>query len=510
MSQSETHPSQEDFEYLCDECRERRKKHTRNHRVSSLESCFECKFCNKSFSMGFMTKKIELRNNKSKRPLTCEECKKTFKTRLFLKYHSFEHNNEWPCWCLTCKKGFVAPYFLEAHMRVHNDDLKFECSLCPMKFSSQCNLKKHRFSHSGVLKNCDVCSQGFKFESNLKDHILRHIKKEEIEFHCTRCNSAFKCQSDMDEHNQLHFNKFKWKCEVCSKKFMCEKILKMHICCNHQKQQFQCSDCDFKTKYESRLDKHSLTHAGIFAHKCEICSKGFEHKPELKTHIIRYHTKERKFECNNCGLKFKWESSLKTHNIMHTGEGKYKCDICSKSFGYASVLKVHMKTHRKDNHDDRQLQCSDSTECSKLRNRLKTRDSQTNNILANSEEAVDDPAPKHTETPSFQCVLCNYECESEAILEQHKQMYHQTIMMLVADPDNNVLLHSGYLVAQTIHVLAHSGETVADPTPEFTGTQSLTCDVCGYECESEEFLEQHKQMNHQTSQTIHTNLEGMA
>ncbi|GFV46247.1 zinc finger protein 728 [Trichonephila clavipes] len=178
MSESKELPSQEEFEYICDVCREEYgKRHKRNHRVSSLESCFQCKFCKKPFGMGFVTRKFKTIHKKETH--TCEICNKTYKTEAYLKYHSLKHSNDWPCWCSTCKKGFAFPYLLEVHMRAHEDELEIECSICSAKCSSKRDLKIHNLIHSEEYKwKCKICSKSFQFVSEIKQHMREHESSE--------------------------------------------------------------------------------------------------------------------------------------------------------------------------------------------------------------------------------------------------------------------------------------------------------------------------------------------
>ncbi|GFY38644.1 zinc finger protein [Trichonephila inaurata madagascariensis] len=150
MFENEVHPPQEDFEYICYQCKEnRRKPLVRNNLVSSLESCFRCKFCKKPFSMGFEMKK--------KKPLySCEKCKEVFNNGILLMHHSYAHNNEWPCWCSSCKKGFPTLQLLKIHLQSHNQDKTFQCTVCLSEFTSQQDLDRHRQIHIGNPKYSQI------------------------------------------------------------------------------------------------------------------------------------------------------------------------------------------------------------------------------------------------------------------------------------------------------------------------------------------------------------------
>lgn len=66
--------------------------------------------------------------------------------------------------------------------------------------------------------------------------------------------------------------------------------------------------------------------------------------------------RERKFQCDECGSKFKNSSTLKSHVVsIHLDHDKkpLKCSICQKGFLYESRLKAHEVVHS----DETKFQC---------------------------------------------------------------------------------------------------------------------------------------------------------
>ncbi|GFY38646.1 zinc finger protein [Trichonephila inaurata madagascariensis] len=467
------------LEYICDTCgKGMGKRYKQNHRISSLESCFKCKVCKKSFSMGFANKKIKPFRKES---YSCEVCKKEFKYECFLTYHLFEHSNDWPCWCSVCKKGFALPSHLKKHMCYHasNDELKFKCSVCPLIFKSKESLKEHGMFHLSVYKwKCNECKRGFLFESDMKEHIRTHNVGRKYE--CSVCGFEAKSQSNLDKHSIFHTReyteKFKLKCEVCSKGFDFQSELKQHMSKHSNDRNFQCILCSSEFKHKSELLKHKLIHTGEYKLKCDFCSKGFVFQSELKAHM-RFHDESRQYQCGTCPLKFTNQTELTKHSQIHTGQYKYKCGVCSRLFPNKLNVSKHVQTH------------SENVAF------------HTNNIFENFEEAMED---LHFGAQSLKCDWCNFECVSELLLKQHKQIYHQTAMVILTYPDSDTYDNSANLVFHTDDI-ADSEEVIENLNTEYigyTGTPSVKCDLCSYECDSESVLGQHKQLCHQTVMTV--------
>jgi KRAB domain-containing zinc finger protein len=83
----------------------------------------------------------------------------------------------------------------------------------------------------------------------------------------------------------------------------------------------------------------------------------FTENEALKVHLATVHSKVKethskdvfKFECEECGKKFKWTSKLKRHLQVHLNEKCHECDTCKKTFAYKDDLKRHNVTvHRNE------------------------------------------------------------------------------------------------------------------------------------------------------------------
>lgn len=69
--------------------------------------------------------------------------------------------------------------------------------------------------------------------------------------------------------------------------------------------------------------------AGQTVFNCAICSKVYDRKYELKTHLSR-HFGLNIFLCSVCGRQFSHSSNLSRHLRIHSGAKPYKCKDCGR------------------------------------------------------------------------------------------------------------------------------------------------------------------------------------
>ncbi|XP_053407621.1 zinc finger protein 1 homolog isoform X9 [Mercenaria mercenaria] len=110
------------------------------------------------------------------------------------------------------------------------------------------------------------------------------------------------------------------RCQICSKVFACKGNLRKHM----------------KRHGEKRIT-------------CPVCSKGFYRVDEMRQHLIHIHENRAQYEhiCEVCGKMYKSRSSLQSHTYKHCSKPRddTKCKICAKILSCKKKRLEHEKRH---------------------------------------------------------------------------------------------------------------------------------------------------------------------
>ena len=115
---------------------------------------------------------------------------------------------------------------------------------------------------------------------------------------------------------------------------------------NIQDEKFQCEQCGKCFGFESKIKRHrTTTHTKSnveFKFNCEQCGRLFEDEQKLSSHSLA-HTAERTLPCDECQKSFKLKSHLRVRKLTHK-EKNIQCNHCPKMFSDGYLLNVHLKT----------------------------------------------------------------------------------------------------------------------------------------------------------------------
>jgi len=120
-----------------------------------------------------------LRRRCGKRPITCAQCLKKYKSRADLVRHLRSHTGARPFKCPECYKTFTLKSSLTRHFRIHTGEKPYACLICSKAFSDKSALMKHFWKHSQKRPFvCKVCGNAFTQRCKLTKHLNLHNSKK--------------------------------------------------------------------------------------------------------------------------------------------------------------------------------------------------------------------------------------------------------------------------------------------------------------------------------------------
>lgn len=106
-----------------------------------------------------------------------------------------------------------------------------------------------------------------------------------------------------------------------------------------------CSQCGIKFRWHSSLQTHILCqHVQERPFSCIHCRKAFKQKSHLKAHILSQHMREQRLSSIRCDKAFTHVDHLHEHvKSQRTSQRSYPCGYCDMAFCLFHKLQSHMK-----------------------------------------------------------------------------------------------------------------------------------------------------------------------
>lgn len=136
---------------------------------------------------------------------------------------------------------------------------------------------------------------------------------------CEHCGKSYASNTGLKKHSYSHTGVMPFKCHLCPKAFATTNKLKMHIMRHEGIKNHMCPVCGLRktTMYELRV--HMNSHTGEKQYACDRCSAVFQTNNNRTRHIQTVHLKVKGYPCTDCEKSFTEPYMLRRHILIHTG-----------------------------------------------------------------------------------------------------------------------------------------------------------------------------------------------
>ena len=163
---------------------------------------------------------------------------------------------------------------------------------------------------------------------------------------CAIASKTLKQKGHFTRHKCTHMVEKQCKCSVPvgGKKSTENSVAIEHKRVDSREKSFECSDCGNIFANFSILSRHKRIHSLEKPYECSECGKKYSALISLCQHK-RIHSGEKLYECSECGKRFLKHSAIIRHKLIHSGEKPYECSQCGKKFSQHSALITHKRIH---------------------------------------------------------------------------------------------------------------------------------------------------------------------
>ena len=182
----------------------------------------------------------------------------------------------------------------------------------------------------------------------MKNHFKEiHLGIAKEKFDCTECDKSFKKESVRNDHYKSVHQNIKFTCEECGVQCSTVKRLEKHKKTVHEnKDRRQCQKCDKVFQHQASLWNHMASAHSGKTWTCEICAMVFVSKATLRNHRKNVHENKGQSHCQQCDKVFQHPGSLWNHMVSEHSNKTFVCEVCSKTFTSKMNLKKHLATHK--------------------------------------------------------------------------------------------------------------------------------------------------------------------
>ncbi|KAH3864413.1 hypothetical protein DPMN_027431 [Dreissena polymorpha] len=186
---------------------------------------------------------------------------------------------------------------------------------------------------------CDLCPETFEEFTEFSEHLKSHFKGRNHK--CPECVLEFESRADLLEHQATHNVGPTFECAMCKKKFPTSLALENHAIIHRDK--FSCDFCDKIFSLKAQLHDHKKLFQ--YKYKCCLCNRSLSGKTPFDNHMRSLHIKGgRMFHCDICSKDFRSKGNLKQHQESHEDK-PHVCETCGVAYRNKKLFDIHVKIH---------------------------------------------------------------------------------------------------------------------------------------------------------------------
>lgn len=242
-----------------------------------------------------------------------------------------------------CKAVFASEDEMKLHLDDHNriETKLIQCEQCRMSFKKRVFYEKHLDNvHNGMHFICQICGKTMESRIKYRSHIRNHDQTLKYKCKFEGCDKAFRVKHHLENHTRSHTKDSPFECtfEGCSSKFRQKYALTLHYR-KHNQEFVNCDSCKSPFVSQFQLNKHLDKCNGIYKPLVTRAT------PKIRRDIAPSGI----FKCSikNCDESYKAKITLEKHlTSKHKIEVTPSfCVLCCQEFETPQTLKSHLRNH---------------------------------------------------------------------------------------------------------------------------------------------------------------------
>nr|XP_019933184.2 zinc finger protein Xfin-like isoform X2 [Aedes albopictus] len=459
--------------------------------------------------------------------ITCPLCDVTASTFLLLRDHFLAEHASEEHYVMCCDKRFTRRYDLLNHVKCHVDPNAFQCELCQRPYKSKEALVGHLKNKHDVIKR-KYKQRKASIEAAIESTISEGSVADATEDQSVLCDEESK-ESIENEETLAEEDKFLKKhftitcplCDVTASTFL---LLRDHFLAEHSSEEHYVICCDKRFTRRYDLLNHVKCHVDPNAFQCELCKRQYKSKEALAAHLKNKHAVKHVIKRKNEQRKTSIKMAIKSTVIEDFVSTPVKLTtIIETAVAEASAGQSKQGSNRSKRNEEMDQYIRDHfTMTCELCNAIAPSFAQLSDHFLEFHPA-EQPfvmccnkrfirrydllyhVKWHVEPNAFKCELCQKQYKSKDALVMHKQVKHNSDLVLLEKiaPGNKAKTTDSDVQPKEPDTVKRKG--LREQQDEFISKHiKLKCDHCGATKATFCELRSHYRVAHKTNHTYVT------